>query len=237
MPPEREAENTAKAKTRGLPEIGFAARPKLAVIGGGPSVTDHIDELRAWDGDIWASGSSFPWTLKNGIDATFFTIDQHPSLANDCRGAKRAVIATCCDPGVFDELAQAKVETFDLVHEGDGCNHFATSVTSTLKVGIDAGYREIHFFGCDSSIRGQTHAYYNEEVDQLVVEIDGQSFTTWASMLLQAEFMATVIKLGGKVFKNRSTGLLEAMVASENPLDYDITVISRNLAQKIGIAA
>jgi hypothetical protein len=27
---------------------------RLAVVGGSPWVKDHLDELKAWDGDIWA---------------------------------------------------------------------------------------------------------------------------------------------------------------------------------------
>ncbi len=235
VPDGTEERNMAASKTLGLPVISQSERPILAVVGGGPSVAAEIGTLRGWPGDIWASGSCFPWCLANGIDATFFTIDQHPSLVNDCKGAKRAILATACDPGVFAELKDADIQVFDLVHSGEHANHAATSVTACMKIALDMGYREIHFFGCDSSINGSTHAYYNDKVDPFTLLLERQSFNTWASMLMQAEFMAIVMRAAPNVYVNRSKGLLEAMVKAKDPLGYDITHITHALADKLGI--
>lgn len=236
VPPGTEERNIAHSKALGLPEIGFAERPVLAVIGGGPSVAHHIDELKAWPGDIWISGSAFQWCRQNGIEGTFFTIDQHPLLAENCKGATKAILATCVAPEVFEELKGAEVEIFDLHHGGEKANHHATSVTACPKVALDMGYREIHFFGCDSSMNGKTHAYYDESVQYpLKVEIEGKVFDTWPSMLVQAEFMSAVLRVSNVAFKNRSEGLLKAMVEAEDPMSYDITHISPDLATKLGI--
>ena len=48
----------------GLPELGSkpVATP-LAVVGGGCSVIDDIEELQEFEGDIWAINGAFQWCL------------------------------------------------------------------------------------------------------------------------------------------------------------------------------
>lgn len=232
VPPEREAENIAKSKARKLQGLSKFARPPLAVVGGGPSAVDYVDELRGWAGDMWVSGSAFQWVKSLGVvNPTFFTIDQHPRLAADGVGAKKAILATCCDPLVFHELRDAKVEVFDLVHGGEGANHWATTVTAAPKIALDMGYTDITFYGCDSSYRNRTHAYYDEPViGMLRVSSNGESFLTNPGFLLQAEFLCKVIGQFPTVFKMRGDGLLAAMVKSQ---DHDITHGERSLAERI----
>ena len=221
-PPEKTASNIAYCKSLGLPEVREAERPVLAVVGGGPSVKRHVGELRNWPGDVWVSGGAYPWALQNGIRATFFTIDQSPEMADDARGAPRAVVATCCDPSVFDSLQN--IEVFDLHPGGADANHGATSATAAPKVALLMGYREIHFFGCDSSFEGSSHAYKHQPARyQMLVSCNGASYETAADMLMQAEFLSVVLRSCPAVFRNRSDGLLKALVEAPGELDYDIT--------------
>lgn len=231
--PERTDYNISKSKERGLPEISEARRPPLAVVGGGPSVVEYIEEIRTYK-DVWVSGSAFPLIHSLGIDATFFTIDQVPEMVKECQGAKKAILATCCDPIVFDYLKDADVQVFDLHHSGPNANHHATTVTAAPKIAIDMGYTDITFYGCDSSYRKTTHAYrapfYEDHKDALRVECNGKSFLTNPGFLMQAEFMCQIIRMCPQVYKLRGDGLLAEMVI--NP-DYDITHGAPYIAEQI----
>jgi hypothetical protein len=217
VPAENQARNIAACA--GFKKVGAHTRPVLAVVAGGPSVSEHIEELRQWPGDLWIVGSAFPWALANGIEGTFFNIDQHPSVAKDCVGAKKAILATCTDPSVFAAL-NGEVEVFDVEN-----NHYATSLTATPFLAPMMGYTEIHFYGCESSYRDTTHAYRHEYwegrgSDTIRVVCNGGAFLTNPSFLMQAEFMAEVVRLAPQLFHIHCDGLLAAMVQNS---DYDIT--------------
>lgn len=229
--PEQTARNKAHSKSLGLPYISVRERPKLAVVGGGPSVLDYAEELKTWDGDIWASGSAFQLAKSINAKCTFFTIDQSTDLAKDGAGATKAILATCCDPSVFEMLKDAEIEIFDLFSEGLKANHHATTITAAPKVGLDMGYRDITFFGCEGSFRETTHAYDTTKIDDmLIVKCNGTNFVSRPSFLLQCEFMARVIQMAPHVFKLRGDGLLSAMVQD---FDYDITHAQPELARRI----
>lgn len=227
--PEGTRERNAEAcKERGFPYIGSASRPPLAVVGGAPSVARYVDELRNFPGDVWVSGSAFPWAKENGIDATFFTIDMHEDLAKDCKGARKAVVSTMCHPKVYEELRDADVEVFDLTAA------WGTSVTAAMFTAVEMGYRDITFYGCDSSYERDTHAYRSEywetNYDPLFVVCGGSGYWTSPCFLMQAEFMAEAIRMSPALYRVRSDGLLPAMVEHG---DYDITGMSRARAEGI----
>lgn len=231
--------NIAYAKSLGLPCVSSHARPPLAVIGGGPSAADFATELRGWAGDVWVSGSAFPWALSIGlVRPTFFTIDQSPQLAIDGKGATKAILATCCNKATFDELKSAKVEIFDLVGAGPDANHWATTVTAAPHLAMRMGYKDVTFYGCDSSFRGgvidflrRTHAYPTDQVgDAIIVECGGKSFITRPSFVMQAEFMSQVLRLLPNVFKVRGDGLLSEMV--RNP-EYETTHATHSIASQL----
>lgn len=223
--------NKAHARSLGLPYISVHERPKLAVVGGGPSVLDFKDELAEWDGDVWVSGSAFPLISTICKTPTFFTIDQSTDLAKDGKGAKKAILATCCNPSVFEVLKDAEIEIFDIFTGGPNSNHHATTITAAPKVGLDMGYRDITFFGCEGSFMETTHAYETTEInDKIIVKCNGQNFVTRPSFLLQCEFMARVVHINPRLFKVRGEGLLTAMVKD---LDYDITHAQPELARRI----
>ncbi len=219
VPPGSTARNVASCKARGLPYVGWADRPPLAIVGGGPSVVYHLEELKVFPGDVWVSGSAFQWARPLGIDATFFTIDQHQSLAKDGASARKAILATVCHPDVFEALLGADVQVFDLVTD----QLYATSIPTSMFVALAMGYSDITFYGCDSSYGGTTHAYvapYWDDKERLTVACGGESYETNPSFLMQAEFMSAAIRMAPQLFKVRGYGLMPAMV--ESP-EYDVT--------------
>ena len=225
-PMEQLARNVEYCKSLGLPEVGQSQRTRLAVVGGGPSVKEHIEELRDFDGDIWAASGCHRWLKGLGIDSWFFAIGPEKVIAEMCDGADKAVLASCVDPSVFDKMKGNPVRVLDLVHDGDMINHGPSTVTAGFVFPIYAGYREVTFYGCDSSYpRGESsHAYENCEHDfRLLIKANGEMFHTDALLFLQAEYMATMIRRVPSVYKEKSGGLLRAMIAD---MDYDITGIT-----------
>jgi len=202
------ARNEDYARRLGFPKMEPAASQRLAVVGGGPSVSDMVEELSAFDGEIWAINGAFGWCLKHGIDAAFFTIDPLPQSAAYGRGATRAVLATWCHPNTFDALAGADISAVKPVAHG------ATTATAAPAIAVEAGYREITFYGCEGSFGETTHAYGNRGVGNLMqVSCNGQEFLTTPDMMMQSEFLGELIR-EVTCMKERSGGLLSAFVAS-----------------------
>jgi hypothetical protein len=219
------ARNEAYAGSLGFPRLGKAGRPRVAVIGGGPSVGTKIDELRAWDGDIWAINGAHQWLRSHGIDSTFFSIDALPAVAKSCEGARRAVLATCCDPSVFNSLSDAEVSAVKI---GPDFECGATSATTAPTIACEMGCREMSFFGCESNYGLNTHVYCGaaQHGSMILVRCNGEEFLTAPPYFLQAEMLAAIIRAAPAVFKDKSGGLLSAMVADP---DYDITAASQSV--------
>ena len=246
-------ENQASCKARGLPYVEHKPRPALAVVGGGHSAKWHVEELREWSGDIWASGSVYQWLKGLGIESTLFCVDPQPGLALMAVGARKAILASTCDPSAFEVLKEADVEVFDLLRDGIGVNHGPTTGTTAFDLAIThMGYTDVSCFGFDSSyseeavqerpqnyaVNVQTHAFKSEpEPLMMRVVCNGKAFITCAEFFMQAQWMAEMFrsKVGQLGFiKNRSGGLLASMI--EEP-DYDCTHVSPKFAEKLQEAA
>jgi hypothetical protein len=202
------ARNEEYAWRLGFPKMEPAATSRLAVVGGGPSVAGHAGELLSWDGEIWAINGAFNWCLRHGIDAAFFSIDPLPQTAAHGHGATRAVLATWCHPNTFDALSGADISAVRPAMHG------ATSATAAPALAIEAGYREVTFYGCESSFGESTHVYGNRGVGNLMkVSCNWQEFLTTPDMMMQAEFLGDLIRQA-PCFHDRSGGLLSAFIAS-----------------------
>jgi hypothetical protein len=241
--------NIAHSSSLGIPYVGLplGRHPqRLAVVGGGPSTLEIKDELRAWDGQVWAINGAWGWCRDNGIDAAFFSVDPNPIVADLCRGAKRAFLGSVCDPSAFAALAGTCmiVKTFP-----DNRPHtiLAGSTTATMapEVGVRCGFTDITFFGCESSyprdqtrtlhddgtVTLQTHAYMRERVTSImIVRAAGEDFVTEPEYLIQAETLADAFKAAPHILKDRSGGLLSAMI--KDP-DYDLLAVSPEIAADI----
>lgn len=207
---------------------------RLAVFGGSPSITKHIDELRNFDGDVWGCGSAFQWGLQNGIQSTFFCIDQLRECIIYAEGAEKAILSSCCHPDLFEYMNGRDVSVWDL-KSGDECNHWATCAGSTPHLALSMGYTEIHYFGVDSSFNGPTHAYPTMfEEDHLMVSCNGKSFRTFVGVLMQAEFLGKLMRTAPDVFINRSEGLIaEFATMPGDEIDYDITHANKRIYDSV----
>lgn len=200
-------------------------RPPLAVVGGGPSVAGHLDELKAWPGDVWIACGAFPWAVSAGLEGTFFNADVQALAAEYCAGAKRALVSTHNDPAVFAALKGAHVEVFDLYTSAEESNHGATTVTAAPILAMEIGHPNVSFFGCDSSYVGQTHAYADiPYADWLKVRVGLEEYDSSAPLLAQAICLAEAMRAAPDKFICRSGGLLAALMADP---EYDVIACTR----------
>lgn len=232
VPGEAIARNVAHNKSLGLPGLGqgWSVSDHVAFIGGDPFVASKLDEIRAFNGDIWAVNGAWRMCRDAGIDAAFITIDPSPEAAELARGASRAILASTVDPSAIKALASnARVEMFDVGI--DDVVHGPTTATAVPHLAIVRGSRRVSFYGCASCFDGaRTHAYKSAKRSRLLIETCRGLFETSPDMLGQAEFLAEIIRAAPDVYSERSGGLLGALVQSP---DYDITAATRNIHEAI----
>lgn len=198
---------------------------QLAIVGGGPSVLNHLETLRRWPGEIWAINGAFQFLRSHGIPATFYTICPNPgtpSLSELASGARRAVVAAHCEPELFATLKGA--ETFKIACDLPG----PTSAVAATFVGLSAGFEQFTLFGCEGSYGESEYAYGHESHPYLMrIECCGEAYLTKPEFLLQAEQLAEVIIALPKMYREQSGGLLRALV--ESRMEYDVTHVSRSM--------
>jgi hypothetical protein len=209
LPEQRLAARLEAARDLPREQRGVHPHP-VAVVGGGPSLVHHLDELRQWPGEIWAVNSMADWLGERGIDATLFTVD--PAFI-EAKTQKR-LLASCCDPRMFTP----ETRVFDMLeHAPDGVTGGVTSASRAPALAIKLGYPGIAFFGCDSSFEDDTGHVALTSYDEaaLIVKANGRTFQTVPEFVMQAESIAQLLRTFPYYFVNRSEGFLAAMVADE----------------------
>jgi hypothetical protein len=211
--------NVAHARSLGLPYVARRASGRaLNVIGRGPSVADHIEQLRRDDADNWAAGTAWAWCRDNEIPATFVCVDAQPRMADYVAGCSSAILHPQCDPALFAALSDADVKLVAPEAEEFG----STSATQAAFLGAVLGY-EVRLFGCEGSYAQTTHV--NEDVPQpneMFIRADGRVFRTNTQMLVQSEQFARIICMTTRpLFVDRSGGLLAALIASGGEWDFE----------------
>lgn len=210
VPREQIARNESHARSLGLQKVHFGIPhdEKIAIVGGGRSIHRTWDEIRKFR-HILAINNTHNTLRRYGIDATFLSVDPLPEIAGFAKGASRAIVATRCDPSVFDALKGAVVRIFDT--PGDIPMLSATASTAVPLV-MKMGFRQAVFFGCECSYTGFSHADRHEDREVLKVRADGKEFITAPDYYWLAREMADQIRANPGVICERSGGLLRAMV-------------------------
>ena len=233
------------ALNAGKPRIGLqpAHGRKLAICGGGPSLHQHLDELRAFDGDIWACNLTGQWLGDQGISSIAVTVDPKPKPAFKRHPlVKGALFASCVSPDRFEQYPDAQV--FDLVEDLPppkrdpdkiylkpaqhppfaGVAGGSSTASRIPLLAVMMGYRDISFFGCDGSFAERTHSDRSETQKELmIIEAGGQKYLTSPSYYCAAQELAETISSVPEVFKCRSAGLLAAMLADP---DWSVIAVS-----------
>lgn len=233
VPHEQLLEHVAHAKSLGYPEVREQEPHgrRLAVVGGGPSIVDKLDELRGFT-DIWAINGACRFLREHGIESTLLTLDPCDFLAPRVEGATKALLATRCHPDVFRCLAGADITVFDAVNDTEnGLWASCSSVTVVFHLATILGYRQTVFYGCEGSFSEKSHAYMDEAELQdfkFVVECGGKRYLTAPDLYMLTMQMAVFFRLSiNDSFTERSGGLLRAFI--ENP-EHDIVQVSPGLA-------
>jgi hypothetical protein len=215
--------------------LGFSSwkpeRSRLAVIGGASSIADHVEEMKNFDGDRLIVAGAWKWCQDRWIDGAFFSVDPQAFIADLAKPRpEKALVASCSDAAVFAALSGAAVSTFE-VKWNEKMNHCGTTVTAGFWLGME--YQETVFYGCDSSYGAMSHAYEDGPHKLLLqVKCNGEIFVTDPLMLMQAEFMSTVLRKFPETFKSRSGGLLQAMIVEG---DYEVVGGNRAAMDWLGI--
>lgn len=224
--------HVAHAKSLGYPEVREQEEHgrRLAVVGGGPSIVDHLDEIRGFT-DIWAINGACGFLREHGIESTLLSLDPCDFLAPRVAGAKKALLATRCHPDVFKTLAGAEITLFDAVNDTTG-GLWASCATATVVFHLATvlGYRKSVFYGCEGSYSEKTHAYMDEAELQdyrFVVECGGKQYLTAPDLYMLTTQMALFFRLAiNESFVERSGGLLRALIENEK---HDIVKVSNML--------
>lgn len=231
------AAHRAYSHRLGIPEVGF--RPvaaRLAVVGGSPSVVDHIEELQNFDGEVWAINGAFKWCQDNGIDATFYGIDptigHSPAAGLDLiDGAERAILADIIAPVVFDELQKNWCD-IELARIGEGeIQHGSAAACTAPFIALRRGHKHITFFGCAQSSTTTSHIYKDDPIDnQLWVECGGDEYRTTSQNVMQAELIAELARAFPTFIHVAGDGFLPALIKHG---DFNVTHVSRCIHESL----
>jgi Protein of unknown function DUF115 len=170
------ADHMRYAHSLNLPQLVQAQLPKrgsVIIVGGAPSIKDHLDQIRELSKNprnfIFAINWTHTWLIQNGIvpNATvFFEIDTEPeSVLKNAHKDVTYYICSHCDPRTFDQLKGFKrilwhsypnsraeeIVREELFANSSMCGGGIGTFTRTLTVAMFLGYRDFEIFGCDSS--------------------------------------------------------------------------------------
>lgn len=213
-------------EARSLPHLDFK---RVAVCASGPSLADHIEDIRARQKAGWhvaAMNGAYNFLQDHGIIADlFFMVDarQGVNLPFVSRPQPQTsfYIASQCQPEIFDALEGQQLYIWPMFHNADGwkaiqdtrkdrgaCFVGALNVGQSCLVPLWAlGFRVWHLFGFDGSMRGDDkHAFPQaandgEEVQEFFWPIgqDGQQIEGVTKRYLATPTMAH----GAQAFPDR----------------------------------
>lgn len=188
---------------------------KLAIVGGGSSVRNHLDELRNWDGDIWSINYTGSWLASQGIQSVLTTVDPIPLDSSAFEGMSEAIIASSADPSLFEYFGD-KARKFHIREvDPDGVGGGSGTASRLPSVALRMGYTKIFFFGCEGSYLSKTHIDRDEKSEgQLVVSAGGVDYLTRADFLLFCQELGEIIREFPDVFIDMSGGLLSAIISN-----------------------
>ena len=164
----------------------------IALAGGGPSIKNHLDELRQF-GTVMAAGSSHDYLAANGIKCRYsILLDAHSTVTasyiQQPNPETTYLVATHCPESVFKALDGYPIamwhcimdSTLDYLGEVEpgfqGLSGGCTSGLRALYMAAVLGYKNMHLFGYDSCLpdTGESHAYplQSEEIEQEGIAAD-----------------------------------------------------------------
>lgn len=230
--------NLKSSLARGLSRV-TPLRDPLAIVGSGPSLSEHLDELRSWPGTLWAVNGAYDYLLDQGIvPQGFVGVDPLPGLAEYVRKAhdhSTFYMSGLCDPAVFDALKTKNVVLWfpeqtgikfpaGLWMTGGG----TTALTRAPFLAHMLGFRDLTMFGADSSFKDDDrycykHGTYGEDskapINKVMINGEGP-FLTEIGLLKQVSQFGVLIQIFDGRLKFKCGGLLDAFLRA--PMTNDI---------------
>jgi len=177
------------------------------IVGGGPSVVDCLDSIRARKRagqKIFALNNAAKFLFSHGIKPDYQVIvDAREHNVQFVGWAEHFLLASQCDPQCFDNLIPGTCTLWHPVMPDeelnieDGGREYAligggtTVGLSAMCLAYTLGFRSLHLYGYDSSHRGENgHAYAQPENNrEPVVKVTayGQEWDCSLAMAYQAE--------------------------------------------------
>lgn len=152
------------------PDLTLRRYDPIAIVGGGPSVKRHLDDIRKFK-YVMAAGSSHDFLVENGIVPNFaVSTDSKPETSLYFQNPQKGVaylIASVCPPALFDWLKDYDVQMWHFNEQVDPPHYRGeTSIGWGCMVGVVCiqmalwlGFQEQHYFGYDCCLEETTHAY------------------------------------------------------------------------------
>lgn len=228
------------------PNFGACRYESVAIVGAGPSLRDTIDQLREFD-NILVCGSAHDFVVRAGIIPTYALVsdggkEDKGNLSLPQKGTIY-LIASQCDPGLFDHLADYKVEMWhyrgqcaDSAEEeakilrGETPINWGSTVTiNAIHMAMYLGFQDFHFFGFDSCYGDYGLAHHccdiagSMEYQKIPVHVgEGKNRRTFISdlgLMTQAEQFFKRVEVDGRYFHStiHGDGLIAEMVRKGDP--------------------
>ena len=179
--------NVRASCARDIPWLEFADahEKQVAIVGGAPSVTNAIRELRHRQSigqEIWALNGAFSWLKRNGVQPTaHFIVDARVENLEFLwpESCVKYYLASQCHQALFDALAGYDVTVIHMLT--DGMEEYLTALDTrkpthllgggttvgmkAMLVAHETGYRKIHLYGMDSSYAADEHHAYEQKLN------------------------------------------------------------------------
>lgn len=209
-----------------LYECGQPRPFPVAIVGGGPSLNDTIDELRSFHGPVLVCGSAHDHLTRSGVKPHYCAIlDPDPIASNYLRedgGDCLYLVASHVAPHVFGALRGKRIAIFGAGGTFPTDDFYPLPVvmaggrtvgTRAMGLALALGFTDMVLFGVDSCVRDdQTHAYLvGEPVGDLVpIYCNGRRFMCARYMIGQATDFQQFMGAFGHLFgiEVRGDGLL-----------------------------
>lgn len=227
--------NMESCLQRGLPEWRGAPvhSGKVALCGGAPSLSRYVDRLKSAQRKgvrVVAVNGAVAYLAKRGLMVDCgLLLDPQPIVAAIIAPVTPVpwLVASCCDPSVFDLLKGQDVTVWhagmltddtpqkDLLkaHRDAWCLVYGASsaVMRGLNLFSVAGYRRFDFYGVDSSFSGRQYAYGPAGLPEnsIRVQFRGRWYDTTPQMAGQfQDFKKLWAQFGDHDIRVHGSGLL-----------------------------
>ncbi|MDB4351925.1 DUF115 domain-containing protein [Porticoccaceae bacterium] len=199
-------ENIKHSLSLGLPEFapGLCTHDgTFVVVGSGPSVADHLDEIRqeSLTRPICAVKGAYDYLRDNGISpAIYLTVEPRLRPVKNPHKDSTYLIASRCSPETFEALKDYNVviwNSWSKEYENEaftprmGVGGGTTSGLRAISIGWLLGFRNFHLYGFDSCLTGGEKRIGQGAIHPAVsttdVIVGNRSFTCNMAMAQQAD--------------------------------------------------